>query len=106
MHLAKAIEDATVAAAFADDVVVGTSTGENMSPQAAEASLAIVVLSRAYLTEEWPMNELNTFLANGIEIYPLYYGVTPDELSDMLAICDRQASCTSTDFRLFSNSLI
>lgn len=91
-HLVEAIKDAT--GDFDDDMEVRASIGKDRTPQAAEANQAIVVLSRSYLTEERSMKELSIFLAEGIEIYPLYYKVTPDEFWGIIGNYDRQASYT------------
>lgn len=86
--LLRAIEDANVAAFFDDDMALGTSSVEEMTSRAEEADQAVVVLSRAFLTKEWPMKELHIFLDNKAkkktDILPLYYKVTPDELWDII----------------------
>lgn len=88
--LVKAIEDSKVAAFFDEDILVGTSTGTEMSPPT-DADQAIVVLSRFYLTQERPMEELSIFLKKGkMKICPLYYKVTPDELWDIVAVYDNR----------------
>lgn len=86
--LLQAIEEAKVPAFFDDDMTIGTSSVDEMKSRAAEADHAVVVLSRSFLTKEWPMKELNIFLDNNIKIYPLYYGITPDELWDILSAYD------------------
>lgn len=91
-ELLKAIEQANVAAFFDDDMALGTTSVNEMETRAAEADQAIVVISRPFLSKEWPMKELNIFLENDVSIHPLFYGVTPDELSDIVASYDRQAS--------------
>lgn len=83
--LLQAIEEAKVPAFFDDDMTVGTSSVDEMKSRAAEADHAVVVLSRPFLTKEWPMKELNIFLDKKIKIYPLYYGITPDDLWDILS---------------------
>ena len=89
-RLLKAIEDETTCAAFFDDdMTVGTSAAQEMKTRAAEADQAVLVLSRPFLTKKWPMMELNIFLKNNVNIHPLYYGVTPNELQDIIAIYDR-----------------
>ena len=93
-HLVKTIKDATAAALFNDDIVVRASSGNDSTPQAAEANQAIVVLSRSYITQEHSMNELGIILAKDIKIYPLYYKVTPDEFWEIIGKYDRQASYT------------
>lgn len=94
--LLKGIEEANCAAFFDDDMAVGTHAGNEMVSRAEEADQAVVVLSRPFLTKKWPMKELNLFLKNGIKIYPLYYGVTPDELSDIVENYDRQGLVAPT----------
>lgn len=95
MHLTKATKDATVAAFFEDDMVVGTSTGNELTTQAVQANQAILVLFRSYLAQARSMKELYIFLTKGIEIYLLYYKVTPDELWGIMASYDRQGRFTS-----------
>lgn len=87
-HLLKAIENAKVAAFFDDDMKVGTSAGNEMECQAAEADQAIVVLSRHFLTKEWPMKELNIFLEKNVKIYPLYYRVTVEDVLKIMGSYD------------------
>lgn len=84
------IERANVAAFFDDDMAMGTSSGNEMTSRAKDADQAIVVLSRPFLTKEWPMKELNIFLKNKVKIHPLYYGVTPDELWEIVETYNRQ----------------
>lgn len=88
--LLNAIEDTKIAAFFEDDIVVRTSGGtETMMSQAADADQVIVVLSRSYLTQEWPVKELGAFLKKDmIKIYPLYYKLTPDELWEIVEAYD------------------
>lgn len=86
--LLKVIEDTKIAAFFDDDMVVGTSAGNEMTTQAAKADQAILVLSRPFLTKEWPMKELNIFLKNNVKIYPLYYKVTPEEVGEIVKVYD------------------
>lgn len=87
--LLKAIEQANVAAFFDDDMALGTTSINEMESRAAEADQAIIVISRPFLSKEWPMRELNIFLENDVSIHPLFYGVTPDEISDIVAVYDR-----------------
>lgn len=77
--LLTAIEQFKVPAFFDDDMALGTSSEQEMASVAEEADKAIVVLSRPFLTKEWPMKELHIFLENDCAIYPLYYKITPDE---------------------------
>lgn len=94
--LLKGIEEASCAAFFDDDMAVGTRAGNEMTSRAKEADQAVVVLSRPFLTKKWPMKELNIFLKNGVKLYPLYYGVTPDELSNIVTTYDRQGRIART----------
>lgn len=86
------IEKANVAAFFDDDMAMGTSSGKEMTSRAKDAHQAIVVLSRPFLTKEWPMKELNIFLKNKVKIHLLYYGVTPNELGEIVETYNRQVS--------------
>lgn len=83
-YLLNAIEGAKVAPFFDDDMKVGTSAENEMECQAAEADQAIVVLSRHFLTKEWPMKELNIFLEKNVKIYPLYYKVTREDVGNIM----------------------
>lgn len=87
--LLKAIERANVAAFFDDDMKMGTSAGEEMMERARTAAQGVVVLSRRFLTKKWPMKEVNLFVENDVRIHPLYYKVTPDELSEIVHVYDR-----------------
>lgn len=78
-----------VASFFDDDMALGTLAEDEMVSQAAGAEQAIVVLSRAFVTKAWPMKELNIFLKNDIDIIPVYYSITPDELWEVIGIYDR-----------------
>ena len=95
--LLKRIEKNNVAAFFDDDMSVGTSAGNEMVTRAAEADQAVVVLSRSFLTKKWPMDELNIFIEKQVKMYPLYYGITPDELKSIVALYDRQGNSENTN---------
>ncbi|CAM9733325.1 unnamed protein product [Scytosiphon promiscuus] len=98
--LLDAIEAANVATFFDDDMAMGTPAGDEITSRAATADLAVVVVSRPFLTKKWPMLELNLFLKNRIRIHPLYYGVSPDEVQDIIGTYDRQAGDDEPAFRL------
>lgn len=84
-----AIEKQVKAAQFTDDdMVVGTSADDEMITRAEDGDQGIVVISRHFLTEERPMKELNLFLEHGVKIFPLYYGLSPDDLLGIIASYD------------------
>ena len=87
--LKELLSDTNVATFFDDDMAMGTPSEHEMTSRAAEADQAIVVLSRPFLTKEWPMKELAIFLKNRVDIFPLFYKVNPDELWDILGVYDR-----------------
>lgn len=88
--LLEAMEEVNVPAFFDDDMALGTLSVDEMESRAKEADQAVVVLSRSFLTKEWPMKELNIFLENKIRIFPLFYRLTPDDIWEIIKVYDRQ----------------
>ena len=95
--LLKRIDKTNVAAFFDDDMSVCSSAGNEMVTRAAEADQAVVVLSRSFLTKKWAMDELSIFIKKQVKMYPLYYGITPDELKSIVALYDRQGDSEYTN---------
>lgn len=87
--LLRAMEGVNCAAFFDDEMAVGTSAELEMKACAEKANQAVVVLSRPFLTKMWPMLELGLFIQNKVKIYPLFYGITPDKLLNIVGKYDR-----------------
>ncbi|KAG0586270.1 hypothetical protein KC19_2G077600 [Ceratodon purpureus] len=63
-----------------DSLVKGEKFDAQILEVARRCRVAVVVVSEGFLTSEWPMVELSTFVKYGVKLVPLFFKLTPDDL--------------------------
>ena len=71
---------------FLDDIALelGDDADSLMEIECCTAKIVIFLLTPDFFVRKWTLQELHWALCSGAQLYPVFYGITPDDCKSML----------------------